>query len=230
MATTTHLGERRTSVDDVFDVLHEEIVSLQLKPGDRISEAEVAAKFGVSRQPVRDAFNRLANLDLLLIRPQRATVVRGFSMLQIEKARFVRACIEKEVVRLAATRCDETGVARLDAALLLQSAAVKIGDVSEFGRLDFEFHRTICAIAQAEFAFEVIQTEKAKVDRLCILGREKEQRLPNLFEDHRKIADAIKNHDAETAILVTEVHLARLEQTIERITQTNANFFEHPHA
>jgi DNA-binding GntR family transcriptional regulator len=226
MAHATLVSERRTSVDDVFDHLHELIVTLELKPGDRISEADIAAKFGVSRQPVRDAFSRLANLDLLLIRPQRATEVRRFSMRQIEKARFVRACIEKEVVQRAATQCDATGIAKLDAALLLQTAAVASGNVSEFGKLDFDFHQTICEIAETEYAFEVIQQEKAKIDRLCILGREKEQRLPDLLDDHRKIAEAIKTHDAEAAIEACVVHLSRLDQTIDRISASNANYFE----
>ena len=55
----------RTTTDAVFEALHAQILSLELLPGTRISEAEVAAKLGVSRQPVRDAFNRLSNLQLL---------------------------------------------------------------------------------------------------------------------------------------------------------------------
>lgn len=226
MGPSALVGERRTSVDDVFDQLHDQIVTLELKPGDRISEADVAAQFGVSRQPVRDAFSRLANLDLLLIRPQRATEVRRFSMREIEKARFVRACIEKEVVRRAADACDAMGAAQLDASLLLQDAAVTGGDVATFGKLDFEFHRTICDIAKADFAFEVIQHEKAKIDRLCILGRDKEQRLPDLLDDHRAIASAIKTQDGDGAIAASMIHLSRLDQTIERILASNANYFE----
>ncbi len=226
MAQPTTLSERRTSVDDVFDHLHEQIATLRLKPGDRISEAEIAAQFGVSRQPVRDAFSRLANLDLLLIRPQRATEVRGFSKREIEKARFVREAIEKEVLRRAATRCDAAGATRLNAALMLQETAVANGDVETFGRLDYDFHKAICAIAQADYAFEVIQKEKSKIDRLCMLGLEKEQRLPELINDHRKIADAIKANDAEGSIAASMIHLSRLDQTIERISATNANYFE----
>ena len=49
MAQVNQLGDRRTSVDDIFDYLHEQILSLGLRPGDKISEADVAARFGVSR-------------------------------------------------------------------------------------------------------------------------------------------------------------------------------------
>ena len=226
MAQTTAIGERRTSVDDVFDYLHEQILTLQLRPGDRISEADIAAQFGVSRQPVRDAFSRLANLDLLMIRPQRATEVRRFSMRQIEKARFVRAAIEKEVLRRAAAHCDSAGEVQLDAALAQQDTVLVNKDVERFGQLDYEFHKVLCAIAQVDYAFDVILEEKAKVDRLCMLGLEKEQRMPELVADHRAIADAIKAHDAEAAVAMGMKHLSRLDETIERISATNANYFE----
>lgn len=219
-------SERRTAVDDVFDYLHRQISSLQLKPGDRISEAEIAAQFGVSRQPVRDAFSRLANQDLLLIRPQRATEVRRFSMREIEKARFVRASIEKEVLLRAASLCDGAGAVRLDDALAQQDAAVGASDVELFGRLDYQFHKTLCEIGGVDFAFDVIMAEKAKVDRLCMLGLSKEQRMPDLVADHRAITEAVRTHDVETAIAAGMKHLSRLDETIERITASNANYFE----
>lgn len=226
MAQASAFSERRTAVDDVFDYLYGQITSLQLKPGDRISEADIAAQFGVSRQPVRDAFSRLANLDLLLIRPQRATEVRRFSMREIEKARFVRAAIEKEVLLRAASECDAAGAALLDEALSEQDVAVKAKDLETFGRLDYEFHKVLCEIGKVDYAFDVILEEKAKVDRLCMLGLAKEQRMPELFDDHSAIANAVKSHDAKTAIAAGMTHLSRLDSTIERITASNANYFE----
>lgn len=231
MAPESQPGDRRTSVDEVFEYLQKEIRSLSLRPGDKISEAEVAARFGVSRQPVRDAFSRLASLDLLLIRPQRATEVKRFSTREIVKSRFVRAAVEKEVLRRAAEHCDAHGAAQLDAALLIQESVIKQKDVAGFGALDYEFHKLLCSIAQADFAFDVIMSEKSKVDRLCMLSLSKENRMPQLVEDHKAIADAVKGHDAGSAIDAGMVHLSRLDETIEQISATNANYFEpttHP--
>lgn len=228
MAQATKLNERRTTVDAIFEHLHAEIVSLRLLPGDKISEADVASQFGVSRQPVRDAFSRLANQDLLLIRPQRATEVKRFSAREIEKSRFVRAAIETEVLRRAAKLCDADGAAMLDAAIKTQDEALAERKIDAFSSLDYEFHRTLCVIAQADFAFEVIMEEKAKVDRLCQLGLSKESRMPELIEDHRKIAEAVKAHDVDTAVEVGMFHLARLDETIVMISATNANYFEKP--
>ena len=226
MAQATQFGERRTSVDDIFDHLHEEILSLRLRPGDKISEADIAARFGVSRQPVRDAFSRLATLDLLLIRPQRATEVKRFSSREIAKSRFVRAAVEQEVLRRAARMCDASGAARLDAELAAQEQAIKHDDLETFSALDYRFHQVLCQIAEVDFAFDVIRTEKSNVDRLCILSLSKGDRMPDLVADHRQIAQAVKTHDIQGAVESGMRHLSRLDATIEQISLSNANYFE----
>ena len=225
MAQVTQIGARRTSVDDIYAYLYEEIASLRLRPGDKISEADIATQFGVSRQPVRDAFNRLATLDLLLIRPQRATEVKRFSMREIVKSRFVRLSVEKEVLRRAAALCTDDDAALLDAALDQQERAVRDRDVDRFNALDYDYHKLICQIARSEFAFDVILAEKSKVDRLCTLSLSKGDRMPELVEDHREIATAIRSNDPEAATDAGVHHLSRLDETIDQIWETNADYF-----
>lgn len=225
MAQVTQIGARRTSVDDIYAYLYEEISALRLRPGDKISEADIATKFGVSRQPVRDAFNRLATLDLLLIRPQRATEVKRFSMREIVKSRFVRLSVEKEVLHRAAELCDNDDAEQLYAALKMQEQSVRDRDIDRFNALDYDFHKLICKIARSEFAFDVILSEKSKVDRLCMLSLSKGHRMPELVEDHSAIASAIQTHDAAAAIKAGVHHLSRLDETINQISETNANYF-----
>ncbi len=225
MAQVTQIGARRTSVDEIYDYLHAEISALRLKPGDKISEADIATQFGVSRQPVRDAFNRLATLDLLQIRPQRATEVKRFSMREIVKSRFVRAAVEKEVLKRAAELCGTKEAAMMDHVLAQQQEAVNARDIDRFNALDYEFHRMLCQIAQVDFAFDVIMAEKSKVDRLCTLSLSKGDRMPELVDDHRDIAQAVAQHDSDAAIRAGMLHLSRLDETIDRISQTNADYF-----
>ena len=226
MALSSRSRDRRTRVDEIFDYLNEEILSLRLRPGDKISEAEIAAQFNVSRQPVRDAFSRLENLELLKIRPQRATEVKRFSLHEIEKARFVRTAVETEVLRRAAAHCDKAGAAQLDMNLSKQREVSNGDDYESFGKLDYEFHRLLCVIAKVDFAFEVISAEKAKVDRLCMLSLSQEARMPQLVEDHEAITQALKVGDAEAAVAAGVVHLSRLDKTIEAIAETRSDYFE----
>ncbi|MBU2961264.1 GntR family transcriptional regulator [Citreicella sp. C3M06] len=226
MADMTKTWDRRTGVDIVTSHLYEEIVSLRLLPGSKISEAEIATRFGVSRQPVRDAFTRLANMDLLLIRPQKATEVKRFSNRTIEKARFVRATIEAEVLRRAATHCDSAGAAALDAAITAQKALMENADFDAFGQMDYDFHRLLCEIAGTEYAFDVIRSEKSKLDRLCMLALSKERGMPLLIEDHAAIARHVIAHDPDAAVAAGKLHLSRLDSTIAAIREKNSAYFD----
>lgn len=226
MDQVTQLRDRRTSVDVVFDHLYDEITSLRLLPGTKISEAEIASRFSVSRQPVRDAFSRLANMELLLIRPQKATEVRRFSAEAISKSRFIRAAVEAEVLRRAAAECDAEGSARLEASLDTQRQAVARGRQERFAELDYEFHKTLCEVAKVAFAFDVISKEKAKVDRLCRLSLATENKMTQLMEDHENMAKVVIAGDAEKAVEIGMLHLSRLDGTIASISSRNADYFE----
>lgn len=226
MVNALHSKERRTSVDQIFEHLYNEIAHLHLLPGEKISEAEIATQFGVSRQPVRDAFNRLEGMDLLLIRPQRATEVRRFSIREITKSRFVRAAVESKVLQQAAELCDAKGGMMLDACIDAQRDVIANGDYSAFGVQDYQFHKTLCDIGNADFAFEVISSEKANVDRLCRLSFEKETRMPQLLEDHIAIAEAVKAGDPQEAVRAGMEHLSHLDSTIAAVSTAHARYFE----
>jgi DNA-binding GntR family transcriptional regulator len=218
--------ERRTSADEVFDYLYDEIVTLRMLPGAKISEVEIANKLNVSRQPVRDAFNRLTNLDLLLVRPQRATEVRRFSYEAIKAARFIRAAVEVEVIRLAAQTWDGSRMGVLQDNLDQQKAALDAGDGDAFHKLDYEFHHILCELAGVDHAFKVIAQKKEIVDRLCVLGLTQKDRIGILYADHVQMVERIVAGDAEGAVKIARLHLARLDATVASIRAAHDEYFE----
>ncbi|MDU8928301.1 GntR family transcriptional regulator [Alisedimentitalea sp. MJ-SS2] len=226
MQEATEIFERRTTADVVFDALRSDIVSLNLLPGTKLSEVDVARRFGVSRQPVRDAFSRLANLDLILIRPQKATEVRGFSMERIAHARFVRLSVELEVIRRACTVWDQPRSAVLAQNIEGQRQAIDTGNDAQFHALDYEFHKHICYLAGYPLAFETIEECKQKVDRLCVLSLGREREVETLWQDHCGVADALTRGAAEEATTVARRHLGRLDDTIDEIHQKHSEYFE----
>lgn len=217
---------RRTTTDAVYETLHSEIVSLELLPGTKLSETEVARRFGVSRQPVRNAFTKLGNDDLLVIRPQKATEVRGFSMERIALARLVRMAVELEVVHHAVKIWDAPREAKMAENLAKQEQAVKDGDMATFHALDYDFHKLIYVLGGNPMAFEVMLECKQKVDRLCLLSLGKEREVASILEDHRQIAAGMASGDLELAQGAMRKHLSRLDQTIEYIHETHSDYFE----
>lgn len=222
----TDTAERATSTDQIFDALYDRIVSLDLLPGTKLSESEVAKSFGFSRQPVREAFTRLANLNLLLIRPQRATIVRPFSRDLIANARFIRGAIEIEIIRQVAAERDKSVDARLKQSLKAQRDAVAAGDTAAFHSLDYEFHRLLCLAAKRPSAFELIAANKAQVDRLCMLSLTSTEAMEDLIADHIELVEALMAGDADTAETVLRRHLSRLDPIIDAIYTTHSGYFE----
>lgn len=218
--------ERRTATDIVFNELYEDITSLNILPGAKLSESEIAKRFGISRQPVRDAFNRLENLDLLLIRPQRATEVRGFSMELIGHARFVRLAVELEVIRHACSIWDNTKAQQLDENLQMQKQCLADGQADRFHSLDYDFHKLICELGGCSLAFKTIEESKQKVDRLCVLSLDRKDEFAILLDDHIRIAEALKNGTPDQAVDVARLHLGRLDATIEQIYTNHMDYFE----
>lgn len=218
--------QRRTATDVVFDQLHEEIASLKLLPGAKLSETDIAQRFGVSRQPVRDAFSRLERLDLLLIRPQKATEVRGFSLQRIEHARFVRLAVELEVIRYACSIWDKARAEALEQNLQQQHQSLVNEQPDAFHELDYQFHKLICELGDCPMAFRTIEECKKKVDRLCVLSLDRKNEFAVLLDDHERLAKALKNGLAEDATTVARRHLARLDDTISDIHLKHSEYFE----
>jgi len=206
----------RTSTDVVYETLHDQIVSLDILPGTKLSETEVARRFGVSRQPVRNAFTKLGNEDLLLIR----------SMERVELTRLVRRAVELEVVYDAVQIWDLTRERQLNENLKRQETALRENDLTTFHALDYDFHKLIYVLGGNPMAFEVMLECKKKVDRLCMLGLEKESEAKSIFADHCDIAKGLASGDLDLAQASVRKHLSRLDKTIDYIHKTHPSYFE----
>jgi len=222
-----HTDARRlTTAEEIFRQLKSDIISMRLQPGAKISEVEVAKARNVSRQPVREAFMRLGELDLLEIRPQRATRVKKISQQKLRDTRFIRAAVEVEVVRDACKMASPESLDALVANLELQRAAVADGDAIKLKAIDYEFHRLICAAADRLPAFKVISENKTHTERACTLELNDAIGMQEVLEGHTGIYEAIRAGDAETAVARTRVHLAHLDGTLLSASQNNPDFFE----
>lgn len=211
-----------TVADHIFETLYRQVVTVELPPGTRLSEVEVAKAMGVSRQPVRDAFWRLSKLGLLRVRPQRATTVTRISTTAVMQARFVRTAIEVETLMIAAARFGPAEFAALDAILAEQAEAVAAAARERFHDLDDEFHRRIGALAGVGFVWEMIRENKAHTDRVRLLSLSSGAELA--LADHHAILDALRAGDAGGAATAMRVHLGRISGILARIREEHADY------
>ncbi|WP_428698121.1 GntR family transcriptional regulator [Stappia sp.] len=216
---------RVPSVTDlVFAELYNRVVDLDLLPGTKLSEAEVAKRMGVSRQPVRDAFYRLSQQGFVSIRPQRATVVTPISIEAVHRARFIRTALELETVRAAMAKMAASDIAELEVLLGKQKKAVDRDDRSGFHALDDAFHNRICEIAGHGHVWALIRDHKAHMDRVRYLSLQNGAQLA--LDDHIEILDALRSGDEEAAIMRMRAHLGRIAGIIEEIRAAHSEYFD----
>lgn len=207
-------------------LLREAIVKCELLPGTVVSEADIARRFGVSRQPVREAFIKLQEAGLLSIRPQRGTVVQRISVDSVFDARFVREAVEVAVVRAAAELRSKDLDRRLAELIAAQDAAAQASDALAFLRLDEAFHRAMADGIGRSFAWTALEAIKAQMDRVRFLSFEGATPLPDLIRQHRAIAGAIASGDPDKAEASMRTHLREILASLPRIAEAHPDFFE----
>ncbi len=224
-ALQTSPVDRRTTSDDVFDRLHSDIVSLKLLPGARLSEVDVARQFDISRQPVREAFIRLHDLELLQVKPQRATQVRRISEQALLNARFIRTAVEIELLRIACSDDTSDYNQAFENNLDQQQAAITDNRVTHFHSLDYDFHHLICQAANREHAFETVSTSKSQLDRLCLLSLTEEAEMVQIYKDHLALYHCIRDNNGEQALELIRRHLSRVINLLNSVRASHPEYF-----
>ena len=217
--------ERVSVADIVFDALHQQIVSLALPPGSKVSEVEVSKAMNVSRQPVRDAFYRLSELGFLTIQPQKATRISLITEASILNARLVRVALELEGVRIACDALSATDMSDLADILQQQDQALKLKNATEFLRLDELFHETLLVRSGAGALWETAKERKAHMDRARLLSLDFS--MPMVLEDHRQVLAALIARDTTAAQAAMRQHLGRIVEQLPKIKKGRKEYFEN---
>lgn len=213
-----------TVADQVFAALQQRILALELPPRTRISEADVARRMGVSRQPVREAFKRLAKLGLLQIRPQSSTTVSLISEEAVQRARFIRTALEVQTCRTACAKLTGSGLEALASLIEAQKAAVEGRDRERFHALDDQFHREICVQSGVGYVWELIHENKAHMDRIRMLSLDSSSQR-HALDEHIDIFNAISARDPDAAAAAITKHLSRILVLIEEVKALDHSWF-----
>jgi len=224
------LSYDRPAASQIFGFIRDAIISMELLPGQMISETALAQQFGVSRTPVREALIQLSNIGFVEVLPQRGTYVSKFSMDKILEARFIREALEVAVVTHIATNTNEA--TRLDAVnacekiIADQKVAAADDDAFAFQNLDDHFHQTLAGFTQYPRAASFIEAEKAHMDRVRSLSLHISGQYKRILSQHAAITKAIKSGSAEKSAAAMSVHLKDVYNILEVIPQEHPEYFE----
>jgi DNA-binding GntR family transcriptional regulator len=215
-----------SAAQQIEQALRRAIVTLELPPGIRLSENEVALRYGVSRQPAREAMIALAKIGLVRVLPQRGTVVVKISTRQMMQVRFTREALETAIVRRACERFDQMIRASLDTLIAAQRQAALDNDHVSFQERDERFHAALAAGADAELAWRTVVDIKCHMDRVCHLTLEDRASMLKLVGQHEAILAAIDARDANAADAAMRHHLTEILRALPHVLAERAELFE----
>jgi DNA-binding GntR family transcriptional regulator len=202
-------GAEHPTMRSIYALLRSDIVTLRLRPGERLSENELALRFGTSRAPVREALIRLVEDGLIDVRPQRGSFVSRISLKAMERARFVREALEVAIIRRAAERgLPQATRAELEAAIEGQLGARD--DPEKFTRLDDMFHRGFAEGTSLGSVWAIIEREKAQFDRIRFLSLPAVTPVDVLIGQHRAILQAVLLRQGDAAEKAIRNHMSEV--------------------
>lgn len=209
----------------IYQYLKESIISCEIEPGSSVSEKAISASLQVSRQPVREAFIKLAECGLLKIFPQRGSVVTRISIKSVLDGKFVRSAIECAVVKNLAKRITEPQIVVLEGIIKKQETAIHEQDYREFLKLDDAFHCQLAIFADCQLAWETIDNLKPSMDRVRFLDIKRDKTMDEVVEEHRNILDGLHQHDADLASQLLAAHLDDFPYVIDDILAVKPDWF-----
>ncbi|MFF5673419.1 GntR family transcriptional regulator [Streptomyces hygroscopicus] len=195
----------------VYEALLELITTRALRPGQHLVESELAGHLGVSRQPVREALQRLNTEGWVDLRPAQGAFVHEPTEEEADQLLTVRTLLEAEAARLAAASADEAGIAALEELCAQGERAVLDDDVDGAVAANAAFHAEVMRLA----GNAVLSELAAQVDRRVrwYYTPVARQRGKQSWIEHRELIAAITTGDEQRATAVMRAHTEHTRRT-----------------
>ena len=219
------LRVREPIAPQLVSALRQGIVELRLKPGEALSEADIASRFGVSRQPVREAFIKLSEAGLVEIRPSRGTYVMKISARELANARFVREAIECDIANQAGRLAGPADVERLHGLIERQRLACERNDYRSFNDYDEAFHRAIADIIDCDYAWRIVESARVQTDRVRFLSLPTASPMLLLIRQHETIVSRMAAGDPEGTEAAMRRHLREILVALPQIAAAHPDLF-----
>ncbi|KAB2345117.1 GntR family transcriptional regulator [Actinomadura rudentiformis] len=198
---------RKSTVEIVYDELRSAILYGSLAPGDQLGEAELAARLGISRGPLREAMQRLVQEGLLHSEPHRGLFVITLDENDVEDVYMARLAIERAACVLLMQRNRGEAVVQLNEALQQLVEAARERDPVKMSDADQAFHEALVRASGSPRLERMAQTLLVET-RMCLNALQSTYPEPEeLVEEHRRLVDAIADGEEERLLRLIEEHM-----------------------
>jgi len=194
----TDLGKSMSDV--IYNYLLDMILSLQIKPGDRISEAKIASDFNVSRTPIRDALRQLANAGIVNMYPKRFAEVAEYDDLKVKHIGLTRIALDTLAVKMAIYYGSNAEFQALRKFADECFEAAKNNDVSKRIKTDTTFHFELCKISKNESLIDMERSLSLQLEFLQACRYIKAEDPNHQYKAHCDIIDALISRDEDKVV------------------------------
>ena len=205
------------SSEVVYRRLKQDIITGALAPDSRLVELSIAAEFGVSRTPVREALKRLAAENLVFADPSRGMVVHRPDAAEIEDVFVVREVLDGLAAQLAALRIAPSELSKLELIIESMSEAIEHDRRMQIIAANQRFHDVIYSAAGNPVLARVASELRDYVRRYSTLPFASPDRVQHVLSEHRAILDALRNHDPAAAEKASGGHLSAARAYVVRM-------------
>jgi DNA-binding GntR family transcriptional regulator len=202
--------------DQAYSKLEELIVTLQLAPGEVVSEAALGSQLGIGRTPIREALHRLARERLVTILPRRGIIVSEINIGAQLRLLEVRREIERLVARSAARRASDAERRQFVELAKAFEAAARNDDETAFMRTDRAFNELCLVAARNEYAAGAMMLMHSLSRRFWFIHYREAADMPLAGKLHAAVARAVANGDGKAAATASD----RLVDYIEAFTRS----------
>jgi len=209
--------------EKIADAIRDEIIHGRLKGGERLSEPEVASRYGISRTPVREAFRQLTAEGFLCLTPRRGARVAFVTEKDITEFYELKSLLEGYAARVATPKLQEKDLQKMEQLNEQMDRCHQRGDLKRIARIHTEFHNIFLEASGNEQLAATLQQLVNKFQRFTILlalsGKN-----PEAVAQHREIIDAFRARDAQRAETLVQANaLLGKELMIKDVLQSMAN-------
>ena len=176
--------------------------------GEPLRQDALAEELGVSRIPIREALRQLEAEGLVTFNPHRGAIVSSLSLAEIDEVFELRTTIETDLLRRAVPRLTTEQLDQADEVLDRYASALRSGDVSMWGELNWQFHSTLYVPAGRPVTMGIVQRLHQQSDRYLRMQLALTHGETRANDEHRAIAAAVRAGDVKRATLLMRDHIA----------------------
>ena len=198
---------RRSLHDEIVVRLRDLIMDGELKAGDKINEAELCLRFGVSRTPLREALKALAAEGLVVLSPNRGAAVARITEADIDELFPILGALEALAGELACAKITDAEIAALRRDHDRMVKHYSRGEWAGYIKLNRAIHETIFAVASNRSLTTLYHQVMVRTHSVRFVARKSAARWREAVDDHEKIIAAVEKRDGRALARVLTLHL-----------------------